>query len=231
MSAVRNETPAGLRRRLEGDLDKILLKALNKDPARRYRSVEQFSEDVRRHLAGLPVAAREDTYRYRAGKFVRRHPVGVAAAIIVAIAQQVSFITTIWEIRVKVPEPLVTGAVVDVRPELVSLICVALALLVGAAYVSRAQVLRAASSIIGGAIFSVFVTMVPILMRCRRFVAVAHPTQVMNLIMVVPPDARAAPPKEDVHEEADLLSRSLARQWDPPRQRGGRARRRRRPTP
>ena len=81
--------------------------------------------------------------------------VGVAAAIIIAIAQQVSFITTIWEIRDKVPEPLATGAVVDVRPELVSLTCLALALLVGAVYVSRAQALRAASSMVGGATFSV----------------------------------------------------------------------------
>jgi len=88
VSEVRGATPVALRRQLEGDLDRILLKALNKDPARRYHSVEQFSEDVRRHLAGLPVAAREDTYIYRAGKFVRRHPVGVAAAIIIAIAQQ-----------------------------------------------------------------------------------------------------------------------------------------------
>ena len=62
ISAVREGAPARLRRRLEGDLDKILLKALAKDPVRRYRSVEQFSEDVRRHLEGMPVAAREDTY-------------------------------------------------------------------------------------------------------------------------------------------------------------------------
>jgi hypothetical protein len=185
VSEVRGATPVALRRRLEGDLDRILLKALNKDPARRYHSVEQFSEDVRRHLAGLPVAAREDTSIYRAGKFVRRHPVGVAAAIIIAIAQQVSFITTIWEIRDKVPEPLATGAVVDVRPELVSLTYLALALLVGAVYVSRAQALRAASSMVGGATFSVFVTMVPISMRWRRFVAVSHPTHALLLLYAI----------------------------------------------
>src|SRR4029450_9286017 len=104
ISERRDATPSGLRRQLEGDLDKILLKALHKDPARRYRSVDQFSEDVRRHLAGLPVAAREDTYSYRAGKFVRRHPVGVSPAVISAVAQQVSFITMVWESRVKVPE-------------------------------------------------------------------------------------------------------------------------------
>src|SRR6185295_6861450 len=157
VSEVREGAPARLRRRLEGDLDKILLKALDKDPARRYSSVEQFSADLRRHLEGLPVAARDATYRYRFGKFVRRHRVGVAAAILIAIAQQVSFITTIWEIRDKVPASLATGAAVDIRPELVSLTFLAVALLVGAAYVSRARVLRTASSMVGGAIFSVFV--------------------------------------------------------------------------
>jgi Protein kinase domain len=185
VSEVREGAPARLRRRLEGDLDKILLKALAKDPVRRYRSVEQFSEDVRRHLEGLPVAARGDTYWYRAGKFVRRHPVGVAAAILITIAQQVSFITTVWEIRAKVPAPVATGAAVDVRPELVSLTYLALALLVGAAYVSRAQALRAASSIVGGAIFSVFVTVVPISMRWRRFVALEHSTQALLLLYTI----------------------------------------------
>ena len=68
-----------LRRRLRGDLDTILLTALRKEPARRYPSVEQFAGDVRRHLDGLPVRARPDTFRYRAGKFVRRNRVPVAA--------------------------------------------------------------------------------------------------------------------------------------------------------
>ena len=62
-----------LRRRLAGDLDNIVLKALSKEPVRRYASVDQFAEDVRRHLAGLPVLARHDTLGYRASKFVRRH--------------------------------------------------------------------------------------------------------------------------------------------------------------
>ena len=62
-----------LRRRLRGDLDTILLTALRKEPARRYQSVEQFAGDVRRHLEGLPVRARPDTFGYRAGKFVRRN--------------------------------------------------------------------------------------------------------------------------------------------------------------
>jgi eukaryotic-like serine/threonine-protein kinase len=75
-----------LRRRLRGDLDTILLTALRKEPARRYQSVEQFAGDVRRHLEGLPVRARPDTFRYRAGKFVRRNRVPVAAGVLLALA-------------------------------------------------------------------------------------------------------------------------------------------------
>jgi serine/threonine protein kinase len=185
ISAVREGAPARLRRRLEGDLDTILLKALAKDPVRRYRSVEQFSEDVRRHLEGMPVAAREDSYWYRASKFVRRHPVGVAAAILIAIAQEFSFMTTVWEFRVKVPAAATAGPAVDVRPELVAYAYLVLALLVGAAYVSRAQTLRVAGSIVGGAIFSVFVTVVPISMGWRRFVPLEHPVQALWLLYAI----------------------------------------------
>ena len=75
-----------IRRVESADLDHILLKALRKEPARRYVSVDQFSEDIRRHLEGLPVIAREDTLSYRCAKFVRRHRVGVIAAAFAAVA-------------------------------------------------------------------------------------------------------------------------------------------------
>jgi non-specific serine/threonine protein kinase/serine/threonine-protein kinase len=67
-------------RRLRGDLDNIVRMAMRKETARRYRSVEQFSEDIRRHLAGRPVIARADTLSYRAGKFWQRNKVGIVAA-------------------------------------------------------------------------------------------------------------------------------------------------------
>ncbi|MCP3962360.1 MAG: serine/threonine protein kinase [bacterium] len=67
-------------RRLAGDLDSIVLKALRKDRRNRYSSVEQFSEDIRRHLAGLPVIAREGTFVYRAGKYLRRNRRWLATA-------------------------------------------------------------------------------------------------------------------------------------------------------
>jgi serine/threonine protein kinase/tetratricopeptide (TPR) repeat protein len=77
-------TPARLARQLAGDLDNITLMALRKEPERRYPSVEQFSEDIRRHLVGLPVVARKDTFSYRARKFARRHKAGVAALVLLA---------------------------------------------------------------------------------------------------------------------------------------------------
>ncbi len=85
-SASREGKPARLKRRLSGDLDNIVLKALKKDPAQRYASVEQLSDDIRRHLEGLPITARNDTTVYRVRKFVRRHKIGVAAAMAVMAA-------------------------------------------------------------------------------------------------------------------------------------------------
>lgn len=76
--------PAGVRRLLRGDLDNVVLMALRKEPARRYRSVEHLCEDLRRHTVGLPVSARQDTLGYRTGKFVRRNRLAVAAAALLA---------------------------------------------------------------------------------------------------------------------------------------------------
>src|SRR6185503_19648048 len=73
------------RQRLKGDLDNIVLMAMRKEPQRRYATAEQFAEDIRRHLEGLPVRARPDTFGYRAGKFVRRHKLGVAAAALITL--------------------------------------------------------------------------------------------------------------------------------------------------
>jgi eukaryotic-like serine/threonine-protein kinase len=70
-----------LKKKLSGDLDTIILKALRKEPEKRYLSVEQFSEDIRRYLEGRPVIARIDTPGYRFWKFVRRNALGVAAAL------------------------------------------------------------------------------------------------------------------------------------------------------
>ena len=84
-SRARSTSPERLRRRLEGDLDTIVLRALRKEPGRRYGSVAALAEDLRRHLEGLPVTARPDTFWYRASRFARRNRVGVAAAAIILI--------------------------------------------------------------------------------------------------------------------------------------------------
>lgn len=71
---------------LKGDLDNIILKSLKKEPERRYLSAEQFSEDIRRHLEGLPVKARPDTLGYRTSKFIKRNKLGVAAASLIFLS-------------------------------------------------------------------------------------------------------------------------------------------------
>jgi serine/threonine protein kinase/tetratricopeptide (TPR) repeat protein len=82
---------------LRGDLDNIVLMALRKEPSRRYVSVAQFSDDIRRHVEGLPVIARKDTVSYRSAKFVRRNRVGVAAATLVAVAIIAGLVVALWE--------------------------------------------------------------------------------------------------------------------------------------
>jgi non-specific serine/threonine protein kinase/serine/threonine-protein kinase len=79
--ARRLGTPPVLAALVDRDLDAITLKALRKEPEQRYRSAERFASDLRRFLDKLPVEAREDSFTYRAGKFVRRNR---AAAIVAA---------------------------------------------------------------------------------------------------------------------------------------------------
>lgn len=86
MCAERSTTPARLRRELSGDLSSIVLTALRKEPERRYSSAEQFAADIKRYLSGRPVAARPDTWGYRARKFITRYRYGVAAAAVALIA-------------------------------------------------------------------------------------------------------------------------------------------------
>jgi len=88
-AAARSSTPRGLARSLQGDLDTIVGTAMRKDPAHRYPSAAQFAEDIARYRSGLPIAARPATLGYYAGRFVRRHRVGVtgtAVALLVLFA-------------------------------------------------------------------------------------------------------------------------------------------------
>jgi eukaryotic-like serine/threonine-protein kinase len=90
---------AGLRRALLGDLDTIVLMALRKEPERRYASVEQLSEDVRRYLEGRPIAARKASFRYRAGKAVRRHRWGVATSLLLVSSLVAGLLGMAWQAR------------------------------------------------------------------------------------------------------------------------------------
>ena len=92
----RNVEPEVLTRLLRGDLDQILFKALSPEPEERYASVDELSGDLLRHLEGLPVNARQGTFRYKAGKFVRRHRLGVGVAatnllLLVGVATTISW--------------------------------------------------------------------------------------------------------------------------------------------
>jgi serine/threonine protein kinase len=100
VSSLREGSPAKLKRRLAGDLDDIVLMALRKEPQRRYASVEQLAEDIRRHVAGLPVAATKGSWNYRAGKFVARHKAGVAATAVILLAIVAGVAATVREARI-----------------------------------------------------------------------------------------------------------------------------------
>ena len=95
ISRLRGESADRLRRRLRGDLDNIVLKAIQRDPRARYQSVPELADDLRRHLEGRPVSARRPTLRYRAGKFGRRHwaPLGAGA---VAAASLLALVIGVW---------------------------------------------------------------------------------------------------------------------------------------
>ncbi len=84
---------------LRGDLDNIILKALRKEPERRYSSVEHFSEDIGRHQSGLPVSASADTWGYRTTKFINRNRIGVAAAALIFLSLLGGLTATLWQNR------------------------------------------------------------------------------------------------------------------------------------
>ncbi len=86
-----------LRRQLSGDLDAIILKALKKEPELRYASAGELLRDVRRYLDGRPVLAQDDTFRYRAGKFIRRNKIGVGAGTLAVLALVIGLVAALWQ--------------------------------------------------------------------------------------------------------------------------------------
>jgi len=100
----RGMTPERLKRRLAGDLDTVVLKALRKEPERRYHSAEAMADDLQRHLDQLPVRARPDTMGYRASKFISRHRFVVVAVGALIVALAFGLAGTAWQARVAASE-------------------------------------------------------------------------------------------------------------------------------
>jgi serine/threonine protein kinase len=90
-------TPARAARRLRGDLDNIVAKALKKAPGERYPTAAAMADDLRRHLDGIPVSAAPDTIGYRASKFVSRHRLSVGAASATLLVLLAGVAATSWQ--------------------------------------------------------------------------------------------------------------------------------------
>jgi eukaryotic-like serine/threonine-protein kinase len=99
ISLARSTSPRLLRAELGGDLDSMVMMALRKEPTERYASVEQFDEDIRRHLENLPVTARNSTLRYSLSKFAKRHSVSASITALVALLIVSSTIFALREAR------------------------------------------------------------------------------------------------------------------------------------
>ncbi|MEM1269586.1 MAG: serine/threonine-protein kinase [Bacteroidota bacterium] len=96
-AASRGLSPRDLKRRLKGDLDAIVAKALRKSPHERYQSAERLADDLRRHLKALPVSAHRGTLTYRARKFVRRHSSAVFATTVGVIVTAATLVIILMQ--------------------------------------------------------------------------------------------------------------------------------------
>ncbi len=96
----RRTDPRALGRFLRGDLDWIVMKALEKDRGRRYESASGFEADVRRYLSGAPVIAAPPSSVYRARKFIRRYRASVATAGLVCASLVIGMVGFAWQMRV-----------------------------------------------------------------------------------------------------------------------------------
>lgn len=83
--------------KLRGDLDNIALKAIQKEPERRYQSVAEFANDIEKYLNGLPILARPNTFSYRSSKFFRRNKIAVSATAIVILTILTRLFFTLWQ--------------------------------------------------------------------------------------------------------------------------------------
>lgn len=100
VSMARRLDPKRLTTRLRGDLDWIVMKALEKDRNRRYESAAEMASDIARHLSEQPIQARPPTWTYQLRKFTRRHRVVIATVSLVALAMIIGTGASIWQMRV-----------------------------------------------------------------------------------------------------------------------------------
>ena len=126
ISRCRNTTVDGLRKRLTGDLDNILAVTLRKDPSRRYRSVDQLSEEIQRHLEGRPVKARGDSIIYKSGKLISRHKFATAAIAVFTILLCAAGAFAAWQAsrlsaRVAEDQKLASSFLVDLHDQIARL--------------------------------------------------------------------------------------------------------------
>ena len=96
----RPSQAAGSNKRLDADLEAILLKALRKEPRERYLTAEQMASDVRAYLEGQPVGARQGTLRYRASKFIRRNRLALAGTAALAVTLIAGVAGVLWQAKV-----------------------------------------------------------------------------------------------------------------------------------
>ena len=154
VSEVREGGLNRLRKRLQGDLDSILLTALRKEPSRRYSSVESFSDDLRRHLESRPVSAREDSVWYRVSRLVHRHPIGVGAGVVSVLFLGGAILTALWQMRIALEagRQKLSGREI-LAPQLVLWLCLAPAAWGGTVFLTRARFRRVMGALAGGILF------------------------------------------------------------------------------
>jgi tetratricopeptide (TPR) repeat protein len=120
LAKSRNAAIETIRKQLTGDLDNILGYALRKEPDRRYRSVDQLSEELQRYLEGRPVIAAGDTVVYLVGKFIRRHKLGVSAVAVLTLMVGIATVAAVWQahrlwVRVTEDRKLATSLLFDLH--------------------------------------------------------------------------------------------------------------------
>src|SRR6185369_5803965 len=98
--AIKEDSPSSLStidRTYRGDLDTIVNKSLEKDPARRYSTAADFAQDVRRYLKDEPIVARPPSTWYELSKFAKRNKAVVAGVVVAFVALTAGLVASLWQ--------------------------------------------------------------------------------------------------------------------------------------